>query len=595
MRLSGFERHFCYTSVKKRPLAKYKYSNLFQKKQLKTTLQNISTALMNKIACAGKYTVFLWFVFHFWITPLHAQFNVNRNAFLSSNRCWTLTPDMPNQIGSIWYTQQLNLTQNFDITVSLFFGCNPNGSDGIIFALQPIGTDAGGSSGGTGIGGVAPSLDVEFDTYKNVNYNDPGYCYIGLTRDGDLNHNHTQNTLDGPWSVSKVPVQPPPNFRDCKFHDVRFTWDATLKYFTVYWECRKIFSHTEDFVATIFNGKPNVFWGFTSSSGAISNEQKMCLKYASLIDNAVDTVLCQGQSIQLNAASATTYSWSPAKGLSSTSIQNPIANPDTTTKYTIKVTDACGLKYVDTVTVRIGGKPFALNLGRDTTLCTGQTLQLNPKLSGASYIWENRPSMYPNKSTDSVYLIDHAGKYYVDVMKNHCSARDSLVVKYISPPIVDLGGSAILCEGKKKILTVKADSATYIWRDGSHQNNFVITQAGMYAVSVTNLCATVTDSFVADYQQCHKIFIPNTFSPNGDGVNDRWQIFGGDDISKIISVSVFNRWGGILYEGSNLDPFSLDGQWDGKNVPNGSYTYYVTVGYTDGEVETFSGSVNVAR
>jgi len=568
---------------------------IFTKKRIESILQEISNGWMEKINFIGKYTACIYFLSCCCCNSLSAQFMVNRNAFQSSNRCWTLTPDMPFQTGSIWYTQPLNLNQNFDITVSLFFGCDPNGSDGMVFSLQQLGITAGGNMGETGIGGVAPSFDVEFDTYRNANYNDPGYNYIDITRDGDLNHNHKQNTLAGPYSVSRTPVEFPPNFRDCKFHDVRFTWNASTQIFTVFWECRKIFSLTYDIINTIFSGNPNVFWGFTSASEAVSNEQKMCLKYASLIDAAVDTVLCRGQSLQLNAADAVTYSWSPSKGLSSTIIQDPIARPDTTTKYTVRVTDGCGLKYSDTITVHVGGNPISINLGRDTIICSGQTLLLNPNISGGNYVWQQLNGMYPNQSNEAFYVVDKPGVYAVEVEKDYCKAADTIKVKFIDPPIFNLGGSAILCNGAKKILTVTADSATYRWQDGSDLNSYVITQAGKYLVSVKNMCAVVSDSFTVEYQECHKVFIPNIFSPNGDGINDMWQVYGGDDAAKIISLQIFNRWGSLVYEANNVDFYSADATWDGNNSTNGTYTYFVTVAFTTGENELFSGNVEIMR
>ncbi len=541
---------------------------------------------MNKNRILYKSVYFFFSLSCLFCNTLRAQFHVNKAAFKTSDRCWTLTPDARTQVGSVWYEKKLDLTESFDLTLSIYLGCRKDGADGIVFGLQPLSTSAGSTGQGIGLGGVSPSIGVEFDTYQNTDFGDPSYDHVAILRDGDMNHLHTTKTLAGPVPIKSGNANI--SIKDCTFHDVRFIWDAPTKKFTVYWECTEILSTSVDFVKDIFNGDPNVYWGFTAATGGSTNEQKICLKYTSLLDKIADTVLCRGGQIQLSATGGVKYNWLPSTGLSNPSISNPIAKPDKTTKYTVQIIDTCGNKKTDTLTVRVGGNPYTLQLGNDTILCSGQTLLLNPNIAGAKFVWQNG-------SKDSTFLVDKSGVYKVSVDKNFCLASDSIKVRVISPPSLDLGGGATLCYGKKKILTVSADDANFKWQDGSNLTSFVITQPGLYTVIAKNICGSAFDSFTAEYEKCHNAYIPNVFSPNGDGINDIWQIYSGSDVAKILSVRVLNRWGRLMYEASNIDYYSLDAQWDGKNAVNGVYTYLISVAYIDGDTELLTGNVTIVR
>ena len=81
-----------------------------------------------------------------------------------------------------------------------------------------------------------------------------------------------------------------------------------------------------------------------------------------------DVAYCKGSEARLTASGAVSYSWSPATGLSSTSVSNPVASPSTTTLYIVSGTDANGCKGVDSVFVNVKPRP-TVNAGIDTTIC----------------------------------------------------------------------------------------------------------------------------------------------------------------------------------------------------------------------------------
>ncbi|MEM8907085.1 MAG: gliding motility-associated C-terminal domain-containing protein [Bacteroidota bacterium] len=94
------------------------------------------------------------------------------------------------------------------------------------------------------------------------------------------------------------------------------------------------------------------------------------------------------------------------------------------------------------------------------------------------------------------------------------------------------------------------------------------------------------------------IYIPNTFSPNGDGVNDHFSLFAfGQSVAQINSLKIFNRWGALVFEARNIPANDLLAGWDGRMkgslVQSGVYTYVFDVQLIDGELLQKVGSVTV--
>jgi gliding motility-associated-like protein len=95
------------------------------------------------------------------------------------------------------------------------------------------------------------------------------------------------------------------------------------------------------------------------------------------------------------------------------------------------------------------------------------------------------------------------------------------------------------------------------------------------------------------------LFAPNIFSPNFDGINDVFLLFGGRDVLLIREFQVYNRWGGRVFQASGFAPndpaFGWDGRFKGKNMDAGVYVFYAEVEYLDGTVEIVKGGVTLVR
>jgi gliding motility-associated-like protein len=130
--------------------------------------------------------------------------------------------------------------------------------------------------------------------------------------------------------------------------------------------------------------------------------------------------------------------------------------------------------------------------------------------------------------------------------------------------------------------------------------NAVRSQRYTLTVVDINGCTAVTQILV-DIDRNRNIFIPNVFSPNGDGVNDRFQVFSGLGVERIDFLRVYDRWGNMLFEALDLEP-SVDGTnpaWDGsfrgETMDPGDFLYLVQVRFLDGQVLLYRGDVVLAR
>jgi YD repeat-containing protein len=179
-----------------------------------------------------------------------------------------LTSNIPNYVrGSAWSSQQIDLSQNFDITFNLYLGDHDSGADGIVFVLQNTGTSAsaiGAAGYGIGYHGFpGASMAVEFDTYQN-GY-DPAQDHVALLKNGHIDQHITL-------------VAAPDSFEDNQEHTFRFMWDSSAKNLRVIEYLPdggglEFVNYTEDFVQTVFGGNSNVWFGFTAATGAASNLQ----------------------------------------------------------------------------------------------------------------------------------------------------------------------------------------------------------------------------------------------------------------------------------------------------------------------------------
>ncbi|NNM16670.1 MAG: T9SS type B sorting domain-containing protein, partial [Bacteroidia bacterium] len=196
-----------------------------------------------------------------------------------------------------------------------------------------------------------------------------------------------------------------------------------------------------------------------------------------------DTTICTGDTLILSVpANIISYTWSNG----STNNTLTVTQPGT---YWISASlGAC--IFGDTITVT-QGLGVSANLGADTTLCQGDTLQFNLSIPNANYLWSDG-------STNSNIDITQNGTYWVDVSVNSCSERDSITVNFNPPPSFQFGADTSLCLGNTISLDAFYPASSYLWNTGSTNASIQVSNPGQYWVDVNNICGTVRDTIQVD-------------------------------------------------------------------------------------------------
>ncbi|HFA51426.1 MAG TPA: T9SS type B sorting domain-containing protein [Bacteroidetes bacterium] len=106
---------------------------------------------------------------------------------------------------------------------------------------------------------------------------------------------------------------------------------------------------------------------------------------------------------------------------------------------------------------------------------------------------------------------------------------------------------------------------------------------------------SASDDITINIFKKNEVFVPNAFSPNGDGLNDRLIVFGGKSVKNIKSFMIFERWGAVVFEGFNLQPNNTELGWDGtakgKPLDPAVFVWFAEVEMVDGSVAFYEGDV----
>lgn len=197
------------------------------------------------------------------------------SASRSASNVITLTPATGNQAGAAWSQNRISLLAAFTVEFSVNLGTkDANGADGIAFAFQrdPAGSNATGVFGGAlGVGGLDPAIAVEFDTWNN------GSSYGDIANDHTAIYdpvNYTDNTGGGNVFSSVVDLG---NIEDGDWHTVALSWNPATQTLEYRFDGAVVSTFQRDLINVDFNGDPNVFFGWTASTGGSNNLQRVCV------------------------------------------------------------------------------------------------------------------------------------------------------------------------------------------------------------------------------------------------------------------------------------------------------------------------------
>ncbi|MFT4062985.1 MAG: gliding motility-associated C-terminal domain-containing protein [Edaphocola sp.] len=266
------------------------------------------------------------------------------------------------------------------------------------------------------------------------------------------------------------------------------------------------------------------------------------------------------------------YSWSTGSTASSLVV-------DTSGTYILSTVDECGLQS-DTIDVDVKQKPNALP-PIDTTLCVGDSLDIRSIYSGQVH-WFDQMGDSISFAEKPYFNADEPGIYpfLVSQVVQGCeSDKSNLKISVIEPPTLSLPDYVAFCPGDTAIVAVQSNTATtYIWNNGVTGVALHPTAGGQYSLTAANVCGAVADSIFVLFDKCEDcLWMPKAFSPNGDGVNDYFEVRAICDMLKF-KLFIYNMLCGCVCGGEGqkvFETYSEDGKWDGSGHPTGVYFYRV--------------------
>ena len=198
---------------------------------------------------------------------------------------------------------------------------------------------------------------------------------------------------------------------------------------------------------------------------------------------------CFGESTQLNGSGGTSYQWSPASGLSSATISNPVASPNSTTSYSLTVTDinGCVSNPSASISVIVNQLPVVpvISTSGAITFCAGNDVTLSAAAGGQSYLWSNG-------ATSSFINVAASGNYTVSITDvNGCESPNSLPVSVnVNPnpvaPIITAIGSTTFCQGGDVTLQTNQTSGV-LWSNGATSSSITVSTMGQYSAHFTDV------------------------------------------------------------------------------------------------------------
>ena len=318
-----------------------------------------------------------------------------------------------------------------------------------------------------------------------------------------------------------------------------------------------------------------------------------------------DTVKCIGETVGFNPSASGgsggyTFTWDNWL----TTADSIVVTPLTTTNFIYGVTDNCPTDTIyDTVTVVVPiYAPLTVSINEpEITICLDSTAMLIAEGAGGSggytYNWNNFAG---NTDTVLVSPLQSQTEFTVTIFDNCMDTATNRILVYVENPKAVFNHN-VLPSGEVEFTNLSSQDAINFWWN-FHDGNTSIEENHTHTYNIEGIIPTTllvtssvgcSDSTTKLITTPTTLWVPNAFTPNGDGKNDVLQIKGIGLTS--YELQIFNRWGKLLFTGNDLSD-----SWDGTNksnkvVENGSYIYKIeATGYNGKPIEK-QGTVTLIR
>jgi gliding motility-associated-like protein len=341
-----------------------------------------------------------------------------------------------------------------------------------------------------------------------------------------------------------------------------------------------------------------------------------------VVNAGADTTICDTSTLQLLASGqATTYNWlapTPPATLTCLNCNNPIASSPSSTFFILNGTSPQGCSAKDTINVTVNTQ-VTVNASGTDSVCLGQSATLSAT-GAAIYNWTpaqglNNPNIANPVATPDASQIGNAPSNVITYTvtgydnKKCYSDTKSINITAFNYPVIGLTPNVTINVGSSYQIssTVTTNIVSLNWTPSNTLScaNCLTplatpTKTTKYILTAVNDggCATLDSIRVQVICDGTNFFVPNTFSPNGDGVNDNF-VVNGVGLNVIPSITIYNRWGQIVFQKSNFAPNvpsqGWDGTFNGQPAPPDVYIYTIQILCNNATLIPYHGNVTLIR
>ena len=304
--------------------------------------------------------------------------------------------------------------------------------------------------------------------------------------------------------------------------------------------------------------------------------------------------LCNWQEFYViwNSGNATSATISIAEGTGSNASGNDFALDDITF-YTI-------IEAQETITLTVVPPATTPVVTGKSSLCLAETTALTSSSTNGTWS-SNNPSVATIDINGKVTPVSGGNTSITYTLNDVCNTSSlPFNITVTEPPILDtITGLPKLTIGQTSLLKINLPRGTWV---SSDDNIVSIAQDGTVKAindgtanityALTNLCPSVSLPFKIDVIRNDDLYAPNAFTPNGDGNNDDFRLFG--SLIDKIELTIFNQWGQLIFRDTNLNS-GWDGTYKGEKQPTGVYVFKAKLKMINGDDVVKKGSVNLIR
>jgi gliding motility-associated-like protein len=308
-----------------------------------------------------------------------------------------------------------------------------------------------------------------------------------------------------------------------------------------------------------------------------------------------DDSICFGDQIILNASGADSYSWTPFHTLSGNTGTTVTAKPANTTTYYVSFTNQCAT-LIDSVTITVV-VPQAFS-SPDDTICFNESTTIWAT-GGVSYSWS--PSSYTTSPTNDTTDVNPPTPTIFRVVVTDavgCTDTAFTSISFSPIPTIDAGKDQIINYGQTAFLNAISSAGSFSWTPDLTLASTINKSTSAQPSNTNTYFANLIDPYGCSVKDSVTIsldgslYIPNTFSPNGDELNDIFKIHA-EDITQF-EIIIFNRWGEILYESKDINK-GWNGFHKGKVCQIDAYVWRIVYSDVNTSKKEVFGHVNLVK